>query len=484
MSTEIVKTRFTSSIGWSILTNWSSKLLGMINTIVLARLLSPDDFGIVAMATIVITMIDSMTQIGVHFYVIRQKNDNQKVFNTAWTINLIQAAIIALVLAIIAPWIALFFDEQAVTNIIYCLAIIKVIKGFESFGTFIAQKHLQFTIDFKLTLYSRIFYIISTVGFALWLENYWAIVYGQLTAIIVRLILSYAFHPFRPKIQFYQWRKMLTYSKSTIPLCFGSFINNQLDITVIGKVAPTEYLGQYHVAANLASMFTKELMMPFIKGLVPNLSKIKDTPDFHYIFRLIITGAVYMFLPLGIGLSLVSEEFVFILLGEKWVDTAPVLAWLSLYAMLSGLMLFISEEFLLVFELEKLSNRLMWQRNIILIIIIAFVLIFFDYTIIPIAMVVAALIAFPLTIYEVASALNLKKCYLMAHWWPALLGTGMMVIAIQGINWPDVSEWLLLIFKISLGASVYISVIVSLYWLRGKPEETPERLLLNKIIKT
>ena len=481
---EPIQTRFVNSVLWSIITRWSSKLLGMVNTVVLARILSPEDFGIVAMATIVITMLDSMTQIGVHLYVIRQKEDDPRVFNTGWTVNLIQALIIALFLFISAPWVAVFFGEEAVTNIIYCLAIIKVINGLENFGIYIAQKQLNFNFDFKLTLYTRLSYTIATISFAIWLESYWAIIWGQFISVSVGFMLSYLMHPFRPKFQLYQWHKMFVYSKSMLPLSFGRFINNQFDVAVIGRVASADYLGQYHIASNLGALFTKELMMPFIRGLVPNLSKIRETDNFNSVLRMVISGAIYIFLPLGIGLALVADEFVFVVLGDKWVTTAPILAWLSLYAMLSGMMMFISEQFLVILEKEKLSNRLMWIRNGLLIAAIIFTLSISSYHLIPMAMVLAALAAFPITIYGVASALNMKKRYLLAHWWPALLGASMMVLTIQGVNWPDFSDWLLLILKISLGASVYISVIVSLYWLRGKPAETPERLLLNKIIKS
>ena len=481
--TEAVQTKFTSSIAWSILSRWSSKLLGMVNTVVLARILAPEDFGIVAMATIVITMLESMTQVGIHLYTIRHKDDDPRVFNTGWTVNFLQSLLIAILLFISAPYIAAFFKEPAVEAIVYCLAAIKAMKGFENFAIFIAQKQLDFNFDFKLTLYTRLTYTVATIAFALWLENYWAIVIGQGISVFIGCILSYTMHPFRPKFQLYQWRKVFEFSKSMIPLSTGRFVNNQLDVTVIGRVSSAAYLGQYHIAANLASLFTKELMLPFIRGLVPNLSKLKGTPQFNDVLTLVIAGAVYIFLPLGFGLAAVSTEFVSVLLGDNWLPAAPILAWLSLYAMLSGITMFVSEQFLVILDQEKLSNRLMWFRNIILIAAIVAVLYWANYELIPQAMVASALVCLPIIVWFVTRKLALSKMRLFSHTWSALLAGGIMVLGIDFISLSDWPVIVQLLIKVAVGGLLYVGTIALLYIIRGKPTGTPEELLMKKILK-
>ena len=480
--TKTNRSQFVSSIAWSMATRWGSKLIGLVNTVVLARLLAPEDFGIVAMATILMVMLDSMSQIGVHLYVFRQKEDDPRVFNTGWTINFCQSLFIAGILVVSAPWVASFFGYDVLVNVVYCLALTRFIGGCQNFAVFIAQKQLKFDLDFKLTMATRLAYMISTIGFAIWLQNYWAIIYGQLVSAVVGLVLSYAWHSFRPKFSLFQWRDMYRFSMSTLPLSFGRFVNNQLDVAVIGRVASSDFLGKYHLALNVATLFTKELMMPVVKALVPNIAKIKDNADFHYTLRLIISSAIYLFLPLGVGLAMVAEEFVFVLLGEKWLEIAPLLSWLSLYAMLTGIIMFLSEQFLVVLGLEKLSNKLMWLRNVFMIASIASALFYGNYNHIPIALLGSAVIAFPITLFLVAKGLQVAISFLLALWWPAILATAVMALALYTVASPEWPLWLLLILKVAIAAVLYSGTIVACFLLRGRPENTPEQLFIDRLI--
>ena len=111
----------------------------MINVIILARLLSPEDFGIVAMASIVINMLDSATQTGVHLYFFRSKDDNPRLLHSVWTLTFIQSASIALIMVLIAPWVAAFYEQQVLIDVLYCLALAKLLAGFNTLGMEIAQ---------------------------------------------------------------------------------------------------------------------------------------------------------------------------------------------------------------------------------------------------------------------------------------------------------------------------------------------------------
>lgn len=472
-----------SSIAWSLLSRWSSKGIGMLNTIILARVLSPEDFGIVAMASIVVAMLESMTQIGVHLYVIRHPEDNPRIYQTAWTVTFFQSLVIALGLIISAPFVASYFGEQVLVDIVYCLALVKAIQGLQSYGVYIAQKKLDFQLDFKLTFFTRVSYLLTTIALALWLRNFWAIIFGQLVSTIIGVMLSYYLHSFRAKFDFYEWRKIFKFSMSTLPLSIGRFINGKADVVAMGKVSPTAFLGQYHVAANLASLFTVELLMPVIRGLLPNLSVIKGTPEFNNVFRVTVASAVYVFLPIGVGLALVSEEFVLVLLGSQWTDAANLLVWLSLYTTLNGIMMFMSEQFLVVIDKEQTSNRLMWFRNAVLISTILFTLSTSTYHDLPRNLVLATLSVLPVVILVVSTSLNVKVWFLISYWWAPLLAVFTMWLVFELISWPVWSVWFLFALKVIVGAVCYLAVVSSLYLIRGKPANTPEALLLSKVVK-
>lgn len=478
---DIIKTNTLFSVLWSILSKWSSKLIGMVTTMVLARILTPADFGIIAMATIVVALLESMTQAGLNLYILRYKENDERVFNAAWTVGIIQALVIAIPLIIGAPWVADFYGQPVLQEVIYCLALVRVIQGLDNFGILIAQKQLNFKVDFVLTLYTRLTYFLVTIGVAWMYQSFWALVIGQLVSSVVGCLISYIIHPYRPKLSFYKWRDMLKYSKSTVPLSVGRYINNQGDVAVVGRVASADFLGLYHIAVNLAGLFTKELLMPVIRGLIPNLAVLRETANFKDILLTTFAAAVYVFLPVGVGLSLVSPEFVPVFLGDKWLAAIPLLSWFSLYAMIGGILMFLSEQFLVMMEKEALSNRLMWVRNVILVGTITLTLIYADPTALPKMLFFGILLVLPIVLVSISQAFEISLLRILASWWPALISVSVMSASIVYLPFPQWPTLALLLCKVLVGGVLYAAVIVGLFFLRGKPKDTLEGVAFSKV---
>ncbi|MEP4889844.1 MAG: oligosaccharide flippase family protein [Aliiglaciecola sp.] len=478
--TEQVKTNTLFSIIWSILSKWGSKLIGMVSTFVLARLLTPADFGIIAMATIVVALLESLTQAGLNLYILRYKEHDNRVFNAAWTVGIIQSFVIAVPLVVLAPFIADFYSQPVLTDVIYCLALVRVIQGLNNFGIIIAQKEMNFKVDFVLTIWTRLSYLAATIGFAWYLQSFWALVIGQLVSSIIGCLLSYFIHPFRPKLSLYNWQDMLKYSKATVPLSIARYINNQADVAIVGRVASAQFLGVYHIAVNLAGLFTKELLMPVIRGLIPNLSVLRESANFKDILLITFAAAVYVFLPVGIGLSLVAEEFVPVFLGDKWLAAIPMLQWFSLYAMIGGIMMFFSEQFLVMMEKEVVSNRLMWARNVILITTILITLVYLDVSHLPKMLFFSVLLALPMVLVSISRELEISLQRILGSWWPALTGAVVMFVVLTffpQLHWP---LFFVLLLKVAIGGICYLATIILLFVVRGRPENTLESLVINK----
>lgn len=477
-----MKTNILRNILWALATKWSAKLIGMVNTIVLARLLSPEDFGIIAMAVLVVAFLDATTQVGMHLYLFRHKDDDERIYNTTWTVSLIQGSLIAGLLLLLAPSIANFYDTPVLTEIVYCFAVIKVIEGLKNVGVLIAQKKLDFSVDFYVTMANRIAYLVFTIAFALWLESYWALVWGKLAATISGVVASYIFHAYRPRFALYDWPALLTYSQHTIPLSLGRYVNNNADSVVVGKFSSTAFLGGYHVMLNLASMFTRELLMPVMRGLVPNLAVMQHQPNFKEMYRLSLTTAVYAFLPLGVGMYFVDYEVVAILLGEKWLEYTPLLGWLSLYTMVAGITMFASEQVLVLMKREKLSNYLMWFRNLCVALALVWAVAHNDFYALPHALLVSSLVSLPIVMIVIARVFSTSLWFLMKTWGPALLAGGVMsgaILLVEPILTDNVVVALFL--KVCVGAASYLLSIVLIYILRGLPANTPESLVGSKL---
>jgi O-antigen/teichoic acid export membrane protein len=448
---------------------------------VLARLLTPADFGIIAMATIVIAFLDSITNAGLNLYVLRQQDNNQRVFNTAWTLSIVQGILVAMPLVLCAHWIADFYSQPELTQVIYCLALSRIIQGGNSIGIVIAQKQMDFKVEFKFTLITRITYLLATITFALYYQSYWALAFGQLVSAFIGFVVSYHVHSFRPQFSLYLWREFVSFSKHTLPFSFGRYVNNQLDVAVIGRMAMAEFVGLYHVATNLASLFTKELLIPVVRGLIPNLAVQIQSKNFKHVLATTFTSAVYVFLPIGVGLSILSKEIVEVLLGDQWQAAAPMLQWFSLYAMLGGMMMFFSEQFLVIMDKEALSNKLMWFRNAVLIVTLTVVFSLYNVSMLPLALFISALLVFPIVLVTICSALKLSLLNLIQSWSPAIVSVMFMVLILNVLPNTKAPILIPLVYKSLFGMIGYIGCLLGLYFLRGRPSNSLENMLLTRI---
>ena len=117
---------------WMVAMRWSIRGIGLISTIILARLLTPVDFGIVAMAMLVVSLLEILSSFGVDLALIRKENVERKHYDTAWTFKILQGLVVALFIIVIAPYMAAYFNEDRVTHIAQLLALAVFVSGFEN----------------------------------------------------------------------------------------------------------------------------------------------------------------------------------------------------------------------------------------------------------------------------------------------------------------------------------------------------------------
>jgi O-antigen/teichoic acid export membrane protein len=133
----------------TVLMRWSDRLIGMVSMIILARLLTPADFGIIAMASVVVGLIDVLLDLGVNIALIQNTEASQEDYDTAWTLRLIQAGFAGLVIFICAPLAANYYHNLLITDVLRIMACSVVIAGMENIGIVTFQKNMEFGNDFK-----------------------------------------------------------------------------------------------------------------------------------------------------------------------------------------------------------------------------------------------------------------------------------------------------------------------------------------------
>ena len=317
---------------------WTDRLIGLISVLILARLLAPDDIGIIAMASLVIALADVLLDLGVNVALIRNREATQAHYDTAWTLRLIQTALSTLLLVLSAPYAADYFNDARVEPVLRILAFSLLLSGLENIGIVAFHKAMQFGAEFRFLFLRRIAGFIITIVAAFILHSYWALVIGTLANRGIGVILSYRMHPMRPRLGLTQLRAIFSVSQWMLLRGIGEYLHLNLHRILVGRWAATSTMGAYTLANEISTMPSAELLAPMNRALFPALAEAGDKPlELKRLFLLAQGLQALIAIPAAVGLALVAEQAVLVLLGEKWREAVPLLQLLALIGVAQAL---------------------------------------------------------------------------------------------------------------------------------------------------
>ena len=459
-------------VAWALATRWSLRLIGLVNIVVLARILDPDDFGIWAMCGIVTGLISTFTNIGVQQLFIREPDSSRESCDTAWTIGILQSAFVALLILLCAPVAVIYFDEPRISSIFNILALTAVIGGFNNVGIMLARKELIFDLEFRLVTVTRISKVVVTVALAFTLKDYRAIVYGALFSVCIGTIYSYILHPYRPRIGFKFAKKYLQFGTVIIPQRLGAFLYRRLDTLVIGGVTGASTLGIYNLAAQLSEMAAFEIALPVSRGLYPSYSKLVENPSalvHAFLQGLSVTMAIV--LPISGGLWALSNDIVYVIFGPKWSDAVWFLEWLAIFAAMECLCHFMSHQILIVTGHEKRAALFMWVKLAIFSILLFVGFQFSGIEGIAIARPIGAGVAVILSIALLVRSIPVTTSQILASLWRPLAAVVLMVLVLESLeSLISIEQKLLsLFFHSVIGAITYLLGLFFFWMCVGRP---------------
>ena len=221
--------------------------LGLLRTFILARILSPDDFGLFGIAVLAFNLVENFSVTGISSVLVQKKEDIKGYLDSAWMVNVMRSLLLFGFLYFGATPIAIFFGRPEVKELIKAIAFIQLFLGAENICTLYFQKEMLFDKLFYLKLSSIITNLIVSVVMALTLKNVWALVYGTLAGAFVKSVVSYFLHPYRPKLQFdpAKIKELLTIGKWFFGSSILVFLITEGDDAVVGKLLGAAALGLY-----------------------------------------------------------------------------------------------------------------------------------------------------------------------------------------------------------------------------------------------
>lgn len=324
--------------GWMVLLRLADRAIGMVSLAILARLLLPEDFGLIALAVSFIALIDMFGQFGVEVALIQNQHAERRHYDSAWTLNLLTSVLVSVVLVLLAARAAAFFTEPRVESIIYWLALANVIRAFENIGVVDFRKRLEFHREFSYLFSARVTSTVATVIFAFYWREYWALVAGTLMQAVTRVALSYVVSPYRPRFSNAGVGDIFHFSKWMLVQNVIQGLNERASALVIGRMSSAEALAHYNVAYEISNLATTELAAPIRRAMLPGFARMAgDIRTLRDGFVRTMAVIVLIGLPIPIGIALTAPRIVAVLLGPNWSPAVPLIQVLALYGVLRTL---------------------------------------------------------------------------------------------------------------------------------------------------
>ncbi|MFV0448239.1 MAG: lipopolysaccharide biosynthesis protein [Vibrio sp.] len=317
--------------------NFVSKVLvtclGMFSTLILARLLTPNDFGLVATASLVTSFFELLSRLGTEQYLIKTQDLDDDDINTAWTFQLITKILISLLIFSFSTNAASFFNEPELEDVLKVLSLIPLIIGLSNIGIILAKKSMEFKEIMKLEVIVKIFSFIATVVLAFLIKNYWAFVFGNLVNFIAYSVLTYKFFSYRPRFSLSCLSKQISFSQWTFLKGIVNYTSGKVDQIFITKFLGVIELGAFSVSQRIAEIPRVLFLFPIKDSVFPALGQlVNDKEEFKEKVHKTLFISIFISLPISMLLILSASSLVELLLGsaDKWHLATMILPYFSL----------------------------------------------------------------------------------------------------------------------------------------------------------
>lgn len=315
---------------WSVITEVMAKFVTPISNMVLARLLTPEAFGVVATLTMIIAFAEIFTDAGFQKYLIQKQfkdqEDRDKDTNVAFWSNLAMSLFLWGIIAIFSDQLAVLVGSPGLGHVLIVSCASIPIAAFSSIQMALFRKDLDFKTLFYRRLVSIIVPLCVTVPLAFWLRSYWALVIGTLATNFSNALVLTIKSNWRPRLyySFERLRKMFSYTIWAIIDAILIWATNYADIFFIGLMLSDYYLGLYRTSMGTVGAITSVITASILPVVMPALAKAKENEN--TLREMVLQLQKYtsiVLLPIGFGIFAFRYLVTAILLGNQWTEAAP-----------------------------------------------------------------------------------------------------------------------------------------------------------------
>lgn len=322
---------------WMVLFRLFDRSIGVVSTTVLARLLVPADFGLVAMAMSVIAIVELATAFSFEIALIQKTDPLPEHFDTAWTLNIMMAVGGAIVTASLAFPAASFYGDPRLVPVMFVIGAAWLCSGFENTGIANFRREMNFSAEFRWMASRRVVGFVVTMVAAVTFHSYWALVIGSVTGRITGVVMSYLMHPYRPRFALSRSRELFSFSGWMLIGNIAGAALSRLPQIYVGRVFGAQLLGAYSVGSEIAQLAHTELVAPINRAMFPGYARLAQDPESFRRVCIDATAAILLIvLPASAAIAVLAEPVVRVLLGTQWHEAVPIIRILAFSGAISA----------------------------------------------------------------------------------------------------------------------------------------------------
>ena len=326
---ESLNTKVKTATKWSAFGEIAVKLVTPITSMVLARLLTPDAFGVVTTLTMIISFAEIFTDAGFQKYLVQHEfidaQDQDESTNVAFWSNLAMSLFFWGIIAIFADPLAAMVGNPGLGHVLIVACVNIPIAAFSSIQSALYRRNLDFKTLFKVRIVSTFIPLLVTVPLAFWLRSYWALIIGTITVHTVNAILLTIHSKWKPR-RFYSFAKlkeMFSFTLWSMVEAISIWLTSYVDVFIVGTMLSQYYLGLYKTSSALVGQIMGLITAITTPILFSALSRLQNNEkEFQQLFFRFQKIVGLLVIPLGVGIFIFSDLATELLLGSQWSEAA------------------------------------------------------------------------------------------------------------------------------------------------------------------
>lgn len=326
-------------IAWTGAVKWLSQLLSWVSTIVVARLLNPEDYGIVAMAGVFVGFIGLLNEFGLGAAVVALRHLTEEQIASMHSLASLFGVAGFLLTCLVAIPAGRIYDASDIPLVIMVMGVGFAFLAVRSVPSALLEKALRFKLLALLEGGQAIVAALVTVGLAWWGAGYWALVVGGVAGHMAVTAVILSWHPVRyARPSFHSLHEALRFSSHVLVGRISWYVASNADVFIAGRILGPGIVGAYSFACTLANLPLDKITALLSRVMPAFYSSVQTDPTVLRRYLLLLTeGLAILTFPVGVGMALVAQTFVPLVLGEKWIGVVVPLQVLSCWAVVRSL---------------------------------------------------------------------------------------------------------------------------------------------------